>query len=214
MSEGRNATHGAIAEVLRTYAESFASDTEGLHLLPEAWNTLRKNIELAASALVQKKQATHNTVCEKCGARVQSIMGECRRTGCEYFASAVSETAPSTRQKVDAEHRICQHGRDAFADDCGMCELAGTSWAATTLESNAGSGLGAATEPSRRADAKAPTAEAVSSLPSATPPREPEFFAVGYADTKGNVFWEPGRKPIKEVMIYVAVKEKEYDGPR
>jgi len=40
----------------------------------------------------------------------------------------------ATRQKVDADHRICEHGRDAFADDCGMCELAGTDWAAPSHE--------------------------------------------------------------------------------
>lgn len=33
------------------------------------------------------------------------------------------------RQQVDAEHRICEHGRDAFADDCGMCDRAGTNYA-------------------------------------------------------------------------------------
>lgn len=38
------------------------------------------------------------------------------------------------RQEVDAEHRICEHGRDAFADDCGMCDAAGTNWAAPANE--------------------------------------------------------------------------------
>lgn len=33
------------------------------------------------------------------------------------------------RQQVDSEHRICEHGRDAFADDCGMCDRAGTNYA-------------------------------------------------------------------------------------
>lgn len=101
------ATNGEVARVLRVYAESFASDTEGLHLLPEAWNTLRKNIALAASAIspARPKQALHNTVCEKCGARVQSIMGECRKTGCEYFASAPSETV--THPPVTHTHGPC-----------------------------------------------------------------------------------------------------------
>jgi len=35
------------------------------------------------------------------------------------------------RLKVSAEHPICEHGRNAWADDCGMCEFAGTDWAAT-----------------------------------------------------------------------------------
>jgi hypothetical protein len=34
-----------------------------------------------------------------------------------------------TRQEVDKNHQICEHGRNAFVDDCGMCELAGTNWA-------------------------------------------------------------------------------------
>jgi hypothetical protein len=34
------------------------------------------------------------------------------------------------KQQVDKDHRICEHGRDAFAADCGMCEFAGTNNAA------------------------------------------------------------------------------------
>lgn len=36
---------------------------------------------------------------------------------------------PVTRKKVSKEHPICEHGRNAWADDCGMCDLAGTDWA-------------------------------------------------------------------------------------
>lgn len=53
----------------------------------------------------------------------------------EWHALATTPAA-TERQQVDAEHRICQHGRDAFADDCGMCELAGTNWAAPSAESS------------------------------------------------------------------------------
>lgn len=33
------------------------------------------------------------------------------------------------RQQVDAGHQLCEHGRNAFIDDCGMCDRAGTNWA-------------------------------------------------------------------------------------
>ena len=44
--------------------------------------------------------------------------------GTKLYAKKVKQ-----RQQVDAEHRICEHGRDAFADDCGMCDRAGTNYA-------------------------------------------------------------------------------------
>lgn len=32
----------------------------------------------------------------------------------------------------------------------------------------------------------------------------PQFKAVGFVDHEGTVHWEPGRKPTKEMMLYVA----------
>lgn len=48
--------------------------------------------------------------------------------GGEAALDAPERAAP--RQEVDCDHPICEHGRNAYADDCGMCELAGTDWAA------------------------------------------------------------------------------------
>ena len=33
------------------------------------------------------------------------------------------------RHHVDKDHRICDHDREAFVEDCGLCDLAGTNWA-------------------------------------------------------------------------------------
>lgn len=50
----------------------------------------------------------------------------------QHLACAAIDAAKEVkpRQQVDSEHRICEHGRNAFADDCGMCDRAGTNYAA------------------------------------------------------------------------------------
>ena len=32
-------------------------------------------------------------------------------------------------QNSPSKHQICEHGRNAFVDDCGMCDMAGTNYA-------------------------------------------------------------------------------------
>jgi hypothetical protein len=43
--------------------------------------------------------------------------------------SRLASRESSERQKVSKDSPICEHGRNAWADDCGMCELAGTDYA-------------------------------------------------------------------------------------
>jgi hypothetical protein len=57
-----------------------------------------------------------------------------RRKGYEHPAEGTTRALREVknrraRQPVDSTHRICEHGRDAYADDCGMCDAAGTNWA-------------------------------------------------------------------------------------
>jgi hypothetical protein len=42
------------------------------------------------------------------------------------YKAMIASAPPSQPQQVNAEHLICEHGRDAFADDCGMCDRART----------------------------------------------------------------------------------------
>ncbi len=55
---------------------------------------------------------------------------ELKEAGKDYQNPGPHMAVPALpRQQVDKEHRICEHGRDAWADDCGMCDGAGTNWA-------------------------------------------------------------------------------------
>lgn len=55
----------------------------------------------------------------------------------ERYFSSIESKAPAARQEVDKDHQICEHGRNAYNDDCGMCELAGTDWAISESKESA-----------------------------------------------------------------------------
>ncbi len=128
---------GAIWDICdRTASYKRGKDTSGkdfIEVLPPSQALTLESVR--EEALAKHKSAVLEEIVFVCNA----YANEGNRSGKEYVYDTVDELtariralqhAPAPRQRVSKENPICEHGRNAWADDCGMCELAGTEWAA------------------------------------------------------------------------------------